>query len=165
MVGSWLSAIYTCGFVGVKEESASMDLLLILRDALASSLVGSLLLALNARKSGREVGVLITQEALAAVARGSFEWPRQLSGQAMRLAMADRGRAAGVPVSGRGEGRQLDARGLLSEAREAGIVLYACPLWSSLLGLEGRLPDGIQDLDAAAVSGLIQDAKQVVGTL
>ena len=141
-----------------------MDLLLILRDALASSLVGGLLTAINAKKAGREVAVLITQEALAAVARGTFGWPRELAGAEMRLGMAERGAAAGLPVLGRGEGRQLDAKGLISQAREAGVILYACPIWSSLLGLEGKLPDGLQTLEPAAVTGLIQEAKQVVGT-
>lgn len=142
-----------------------MDLLLILRDALASSLVGSLLTAVNARKAGQEVGVVFTQEALAAMALGSFEWPRELSGQEMRLIMADRGADAGLPLLGRGEGRQLDAKGLISQAQEAGVTLYACPIWSSLLGLEDRLPHGMEALDTAAVLGLIQDAKRVIGTL
>ena len=35
-----------------------MDLLLILRDALASSVVGGLLLAIEAKKTGRDVGGL-----------------------------------------------------------------------------------------------------------
>ena len=142
-----------------------MDLLLILRDALASSVVGGLLLAMEARKTGREVGVLITQEALAALARGSFGWPRELAGHEMRLALADRGAEAGIPLTGRGEGRQIDAKGFVAQAREAGVVLYACPIWSSLLGLEGKLPDGLESLDTAALCGLIQDARRVVGTL
>ena len=90
-----------------------MDLLLIVRDALASSLIGGLLVAIEAREAGREVGVLVTQEALAALARGSFGWPRELSGQHMRLRMADRGAAADLPLLGRGEGRQLLHEGLL----------------------------------------------------
>lgn len=142
-----------------------MDLLLILRDALASSLVGGLRLAVEAKKAGQEVGVVFTQEALAALALGSFEWPREISGQEMRLIMADRGAAAGLPLSGRGEGRQLDAKGLIAQAQEAGIILYACPVWSSLLGLENRLPHGMQTLDTAALLRLIQDAKKVIGTL
>jgi predicted peroxiredoxin len=142
-----------------------MDLLLILRDALGSSLVGSLLLALNARKAGRQVGVLITQEALAALARGSFAWPRELSGQELRRKLADRGAELGAPVLGRGDGRQLDVKGLVERAREAGVELYACPIWSSLLDLTGELPEGIRELDAADVADLVQDAKQVVGTL
>lgn len=142
-----------------------MDLLLILRDALASSLVGGLLMALNARAEGRAVGVLFTQEALAAAAGGCFEWPRELSGQEMRLTMADRGGAMGVPLLGRGDGRQLDAKGLMSKAHDAGIALYACPIWTSLLGLDGKIPEPVQSLDNASLSSLLQDAKRVVGTL
>jgi hypothetical protein len=142
-----------------------MDMLLIVRDALASSLAGNLLLALDARGRGREVGVLVTQEALAAVARGSFEWPRELSGQEVRLALADRGAALGVPVMGRGEGRQLDVKGLIARARDAGVALYACPVWASLLGLDGTLPAGLRALDAGALADLIRDAKRVVGAL
>ena len=141
-----------------------MDLLLILRDALASSVVGGLQLAMEARKTGREVGVLVTQETLAALAHGSFGWPRELAGQEMRLALADSGAEAGIPLTARGEGRQIDAKGLVAQTREAGILLYACPIWSSLLGLEGKLPDGLESLDAAALCGLIQDARRVVGS-
>jgi peroxiredoxin family protein len=142
-----------------------MDLLLIVRDALASSLMGGLLVAIEARKAGREVGVLVTQEALAALARGSFGWPRELSGQHTRLLMADRGAAADLPLQGRGEGRQLDAKGLVSRAREAGVAVYACPIWSSLLDLEGELPEGLQAVENGDVSGLIQRAERVVGSL
>ena len=142
-----------------------MDLLLILRDAIASSLAGGLLVALEARKAGSEVGVLFTQEALAALARGSFEWPRELSGQEMRLTLADRAAAVGAASTGRGEGRQLDVRALIPRAREAGVLLYACPIWSSLLNLEGALPDGLQALEAAELASLIRDARRVVGSL
>jgi hypothetical protein len=34
-----------------------------------------------------------------------------------------------------------------------------------LLNLEDALPDGLQALEASAVTGLIQEARQVVGTL
>ena len=111
------------------------------------------------------MAVLVTQEALAALARGSFAWPRELSDQPVRWTLADRGDALGVPVLGRGEGRQLDPKGLVARAREAGVVLYACPIWSSLLDLGKQLPEGIDPLPAADLPGLIQDAGQVVGTL
>ena len=143
-----------------------MDLLLIVRDALASSLVGNLVTALAAKQAGQAVGVVFTQEALAAIARGTFAWPRELSGQEMRLRMADHAASVGVPVSGgRGDGRQLDAKALVSQAGEAGVTLYACPIWSALLGLDGRLPKGLQAVDAAALLELIHAAKTVVGSL
>jgi hypothetical protein len=147
------------------EQPESLDLLVIVRDALASALVGSLLCALDARRHGGGVAVLITQEALAALALGTFEWPRELSGQEMRLALADRGAAAGIPTTGRGEGRQLDAKQLVATARDAGVAVYACPTWASLLGLADRLPDGVRALDDAGASRLIRSAKQIVGTL
>lgn len=142
-----------------------MDLLLILRDALASSFVGSLLTAIRARQDGSEVAVLVTQEALAALARGSLAWPRELSGQENRWTLADRGAELGVPVSARGEGRQLDARRLTLQARDAGVVLYACPIWVSLLDLDGELPEGLSGLEPAALIDLLRDAKAVIGTL
>jgi predicted peroxiredoxin len=142
-----------------------MDLLLIVRDALASSMVGSLATAMSAREAGRRVGVLFTAEALAALARGSFAWPRELSGQTMRLLMADRAPALGLPLLSKGEGRQLDARALVDRASNAGVELYACPIWTALLALEGRLPEGLRALDRPGLMSLIQDAKQVVGSL
>ena len=142
-----------------------MDLLLILRDALASSLVGGLLTAIEAKKAGQEVGVVFTQEALAALARGSFGWPRALSGQEMRLLIADRAAAAGLPLLGRGEGRQLDAKAVVARAADAGVRLYACPLWTLLLGLEGALPGTLEALDTAGFLRLVQDAKRIIGSL
>jgi peroxiredoxin family protein len=142
-----------------------MDLLFIVRDAVASSVVGNLLTAAHAKKAGQEVAVVFTQEALAAVARGSFGWPRELSGQEMRFLMADHAGALGVPVSGRGESRQIDAKGLIAQVRDAGVPLYACPVWAALLGLDGKLPQGLQTVDTAAVCTLLRDAKQVIGTL
>ncbi len=142
-----------------------MDLLLIVRDALAPSLAGTLLTALRTTESGRQVGVLFTQEALAALAGGSFGWPRELSGQATRLRIADRAAAADLPVHGRGEGRRFAVEKLLARARGAGVVLYACPVWSSLLDLEGALPEGVEKLEENDLPRLLADAKRVVGSL
>ncbi len=142
-----------------------MDLLLIVRDALGSSLVSALLSAREARKAGQEVAVLLTQEALAAAARGSFQWPRELSGQEMRLLIADRGSKAGLPLLGKGEGRQLDVKALIPQAAEAGVRLYACPTWTMLLGLEGKLPNGVQALDAQGFLDLVRASAKIIGTL
>lgn len=142
-----------------------MDLLLIVRDALASSLAGALLTAIHARQAGQTVAVLFTQEALEAVARGSFSWPRELSGPAIRLGIADRAAAQGLPLLGRGAGRQLDAKALPSQAQRAGVELYACPVWTTLLGLEDALPPGLRRLDGRALIDLLRNAGQVIGSL
>ena len=142
-----------------------MDLLLIVRDALASALVGTLLVARDARAAGKSVGVLITGEALAAVAGGTFAWPRELGGQAMRLGLADRGsKALGLPLSAKGEGRQIDPKALLAATASDGVTVYACPIWSALLGLAAA-PAGLATLDRPGLTRLLAEAGKVVGSL
>jgi hypothetical protein len=141
-----------------------MDLMLIVRDASASALIGTLLAARDARDVGRAVGVLVTGEALAAVAGGTFAWPRELSGHALRLALADRGKALGLPVAAKGEARQLDAKALLTETAASGVAVYACPLWSALLGLSAP-PSGLTAIDRPGLARLLGDAGKVVGSL
>jgi len=146
-------------------QSAAPDFLFIVRQASASSLLGTLLVARQAVAEGQRAAVLFTQEALAALARGTFGWPRELGGQAMRWTLADRGADLGLPLLGRGEGRQLDVKGFVGTARAAGVELYACPVWTELLGLEGRLPAGVEALARTGLLSLLQAAKRVVGSL
>ncbi len=142
-----------------------MDLVLIVRDALASALVGTLLVARDAHANGTRVAVLVTGEALAALAGGTFGWPRELTGQTMRLGLADRGGAAlGLPLLAKGEGRQLDPKALLAATVGAGVTVYACPLWSALLGL-GAPPEGLTALDRPGLTRLLAEAGKVVGAL
>jgi peroxiredoxin family protein len=140
-----------------------MDLLFICRDALASSLMGILLAAIAAKRSGQEVGVLFTQEALKAAADGFFRWPGELQGQEVRQQLADAGARLGLPVLGRGEGRQLDVRALVQLARREGIRLYACPTWSSLLGLEDVA--GLERASEDETLGWLLGPTRVVGSL
>ena len=65
----------------------------------------------------------------------------------------------------RGEARQLDFHGVFARAKEAGVPMYADPIWTDLLGLRGKVPAGVAELDAAAGVNLIRDAKTVVGSL
>ena len=140
-----------------------MDVLFIVRDALASSVVGTLLTAIETKRAGSEAAVLVTQEALAALAGGALGWPRELTGE-RRYTLADRAKATDLPVRGRGASRQLDALGIVAKAREARVPLYACPIWSSLLGLDAP-PDGLQAIDTDGMTSLIEDADTVIGTL
>lgn len=141
-----------------------MDMLLICRDALASSLVGNLKIAMTAQKNGQKVGVLFTGEALSALNNGTFLWPRELREQDLRLKMADNAGSQGIPITGRGEARQIDIWQLLEQAKAKQLSIYACPVWSSLLGMNNDLPPGIQSLDVPAVLKLIGEAKNVIGS-
>lgn len=143
-----------------------MDVLFICRDALASSLMGNLLTAMAAKKAGENVGVVFTQEALMAAAAGTFGWPRELAGQELRFKITDNAAAMKLPTTGgRGDGRQVDVRKLIGVAKEAGVPMFACPIWTALLGLKGKLPEGIKEVDTPALMKMINEARNVVGTL
>lgn len=142
-----------------------MDLLFIMRDALGSSAVGTLVAAVDAKRAGREVAVLVTQEALAALAGASFDMPRALSNPSMRLKLADAGKELGLPIHARGAGRKLDPKACVAWAKGEGVVLYACPVWSALLDIADCPPTGLDSIARDAAVDLMSDAKQVIGTL
>ncbi len=142
-----------------------MDLVFLVRDALASTLIGTLLVARDAKETGRDVAVVVTGEALAAAAGGTFGWPRELAGQRMRLTLADHGgKTLGLPLLAKGEGRQLDPKALVAATAAAGVTVYACPIWSALLGL-AIPPAGLAALDRPGLTRLLAEAGKVVGSL
>jgi peroxiredoxin family protein len=141
-----------------------MDLLLICRDAVASSLLSNLILAIEAHKSGKEVVILFTQEALSALINGTFLWPKGLHGQRTRLTMADNASDFNIPVMLRGEGRQINAMGIIENAIKIGIPMYACPLWAKLLDLKGKLPEGIKEMDFETAINALFNAKKIIGS-
>ena len=142
-----------------------MDVLLICRDALASSLVANLLMAIEAKKTGLDAGVLFTGENVAALAGGGWSWPRELAGQEMRLRMADEAENMGIPtMGGKGEGRQIDIRRLLEKARETGVQLFACAAWAQLSGISGKLPVGVAEINPDLALKMIMEAQVVLGS-
>ncbi len=142
-----------------------MDLLFILRDASGSSALSTLTSARDAKVAGYEVAVLVTQAALSALATGSFEWPRALSGPPMRLSLAAAGKKLNLPIAGRGAAKILDPKALVDEVSAAGVSLLACPTWAALLGVQDALPDGLEAVSAEDMTKLLADAGQVVGSL
>lgn len=142
-----------------------MDMILICRDALASSLLTNLVTAIEAKRSGVDVGVLFTEEALTAICRGVFLWPRELREQEVRYKMADNAKQADIPIWGRGQWRQIDAFSLLSKAAEAGVPMFACPLWTGLLELDGEIPRGVTALNHTELLEMLRNARTVIGAL
>ena len=144
-----------------------MDLLLIVRDALASALIGTLLAARDAHAAGRTVAVLVTGEALAAAARRHLRAGRASSpANRMRLGLADRGsKELGVPLLAKGEGRQLDPKALLvATAAADGLTRLRV---SHLVG--APRPRGAarraRALDRPGLARLLAEAGKVVGSL
>ncbi|MDP6347641.1 MAG: hypothetical protein QGH23_08120 [Dehalococcoidia bacterium] len=141
-----------------------MDIVFICRDALASSLLSNILLAMEAQKAGKKTAVLFTEEALNALDGGVFLWPHGLQGQRTRLIMAGNAVSMDIPVMLRGQGRQVNAHGMVEKAREAGVAMYACPAWTKLLSMSGNLPAGIAEMDLDTALKTLGEAKQVIGS-
>ena len=146
-------------------NKATLDVLFICRDGRVDSLLSSLYLAREMKGTGLNVAVLFAGEALQAVCGEAMLWPRGLQEQPVRLTMADRAKAMGLPVVGRSDGRQIDRRGLLTMAREANIKMFACAPWVSLLALEKKLPRGVKAADEATTVQMLSEAKRVIGSL
>ena len=146
-------------------SQATVDVLFICRDGRVDSLLSNLYLAREMKGTGLNVVVFFAGEALRAVCGEAMLWSQGLQEQSVRLTMADRAKAMGLPVTGRSDGRQIDRRGLLTMANEAHIKMFACPPWVRLLALEERLLKGIKETDEANMIKMLSEAKQVIGSL
>ncbi len=143
-----------------------MDMLFICPDAEGPKIVTSLALAIEAKKGGNDVGVLFTEEALAAVSGDvAFRWPPGLSGQEIRYRMADNSAGAGIPTKGgKSQAREIDPQALITKASESGVTMFACPTWVTLLGLNGKLPKGIKKVSVADELKMVKEAKAIIGS-
>ncbi len=142
-----------------------MDILFICRDALGSSMVTNVALAIEAKKGGMDVGVLFTEEALAAATYGVFRWPQELLGQEIRHKMADNAAGVGIPTTGgRGAARRIDAQASIMKAKESGVTMFASPIWVTLLGISGKLPEGIGEVSLADELKMLKEAKTIIGS-
>jgi peroxiredoxin family protein len=119
---------------------------------------------MEAQKAGKTTAVLFTEEALNALDGGVFLWPQGLQGQRTRLIMAGNAVGMDIPVMLKGQGRQVNAQGMVEKAREAGVAMYACPTWTKLLSMSGNLPAGIAEMDLDTALKTLGQAKQVIGS-
>ena len=141
-----------------------MDIVFVCRSALADSCIGNLFLAMEAKKAGKEVAVLFTEEAVLAVADGVFRWSPQLSPQDIRLRLADKAAGFGLPVMGGGVGKQLDTKEMIRKSKEAGLTMLACSPWVELLELEDKLPAGITKGDSALILKIMEEANVLISS-
>lgn len=111
-----------------------MDFLFICREAEENSILTNLEFATQAVNGGRSAAVLFTEEALLALSGCSFRWSPLLKGRVPRMVVSRQANALGVPFAAEWDARWTDAPKLLAYARERGVVLWRCPLWSQLLG-------------------------------
>ena len=120
-----------------------MELLLICRDALENSIIGNLLVALEEKKAGADVGILFTQEALASLAGQSLDWSPLFRDRDTRAKIAKNAKSMGIPLAHAKDARQTDTYQLLKAAKEAGVNLMAFPAWAGLFGIQEQITWGV----------------------
>ena len=144
-----------------------MDLLLICRDALENSIITNLLTAAEAKRAGLDVGVLFTEEALAALAGESCDWSPLLRNRNTRVTIASNAQKLGMPIY-EAPTRSVPAvasRELMRLSKEAGVRLFACATWIKLLGLAEDKLAGFEPLEPEAKLKILRETKTVIGSL
>ena len=142
-----------------------MDILFICRDALYDSMISNLTLAMSFRKSGKTVGVVFTGDALYGLCNGIIRYPTSLSGVEVRKTISSGADQLGLFLHPARDPKGIDIRPLLLQAKESGVLLYACPIWSSLLKLSDKLP---QELSPVAMEKLLDEigsSTKIIGAL
>ncbi len=139
-------------------------IVLICRDALENSVIGNVGVAMEAKKEGDDVAIIFTQEALAALSGSVFDWSPLLRPREKRSRISKSAEARGITVSSPKDARWTDMGRLIQGAKDAGISLYACPLWSELLGVQGKLPAELAQIDLPTAMKALKEADVVIGS-
>ena len=140
-----------------------MDLLFICRDAMENSIIANVAMALEAKRRGKDAAVLFTEEALDGLAGSSLTWARLFQNRPSRIAISRGATEMGIPIASERDDRWTDVPRLLSHAREAGVRLLACPIWSEILHIDGSLPDTIEGVSTDELMTAFESA-QVIGS-
>ena len=142
-----------------------MDILFICRDALYDSMISNLTLAMSFWKSGKTVGVVFTGDALYGLCNGIIRYPASLSGVEVRKTISSGADQLGVSLHPIRDSKGVDIRPLLLQAKESGVLLYACPIWSNLLKLSDKLPQGLNPITIEKLLDEISSSSKVIGAL
>lgn len=140
-----------------------MEVIFICRDALENSVVSNLAAAMEMKKSGTDVGVLFTQEALAALAGSVLDWSPLLRDRDTRTTIAKAATRMGIPWAAK-DPRWTRPGQVLTAASQAGVSLLACPMWTEMLGVRGKLPPELGYVDMATALRALREAKVVIGS-
>lgn len=142
-----------------------MDLFFICRDALYDSMMNNLTLAMSLRKAGKTVGVLFTGDALNGLCNEVIRYPASLSGIEIRKTISKGADQLGLSVHPARDPKGIDIKPLLLQAKESGVQLYACPIWSILLKLGSELPQGLSPITIEELLKEMSSSAKVIGAL
>lgn len=124
-----------------------MDMVFVCKDGDLGSLLSHFVDAVTAKKAGEDAGLIVAEEALWALATGEFT---------PRPALEDHIKVEDIAAVG----FPTDSAGLLKMAREAEVPIVACGGWTMMLGLQGKLPEGVV---AEEVGPHLLKAKKIIG--
>lgn len=126
-----------------------MDLVFVCKDGDIGSLWTNFVDAIIAKKNGVDAGLILTQEALLAMVTGEMS-PRPALDKYSN-ALGELASKIGVPSN---------RNSLLAAAREAGVPVTACGGWTEILGLQRKLPEGVE---VRPIVATLLEAQKVVG--
>ena len=129
------------------------DFLIICRDALQNSILGSLATAMDCKSKGIDVEVMFTQEALAALVTKEFRFSPVL--EPYRKTMEENARNWGYSTN------PFD---LIEACRKAGVTMFGCQAWLDLPGIKGELPQGVVTIEKEDVPQRVANAKTILGS-
>lgn len=143
-----------------------MDTILICRDALINSLIGCIGKAIANKKAGYDVGIIFTNEALAALGgMGVFGWSPLFKDRLIKSKITKKATSMGIEIADGKDSRWTNIPRALQAVKAAGINLYACPLWTEILGVGKSLPSEVTIIESDDLLKKMQDAKMIIGGL
>jgi peroxiredoxin family protein len=128
-------------------------------------MISNLTIAMSFCKSGKTVGVVFTGDALLGLCNGIVRYPTSLSGVEVRKTISSGADQLGLSLHPARDPKGINIRPLLLQAKESGVRLYACPVWSSLLKLSGKLPQELSSIAMDKLLDEIDSSAKIIGAL
>jgi len=128
-------------------------------------MINNLTLAMSFRKAGKSVAILFTGDALHGLCNEVIRYPASLSGVEIRKTISRGADQLGLSVHPARDPKGIDIKPLLLQAKESGVQLYACPIWSILLRLGSELPQGLSPITLEELLEEMSSSPQIIGAL
>ena len=141
-----------------------MGSVLICREAVEDSVLGTLALARSFARGGDDTNVVFTGEALHALDTGTFEWSPNFKTRDAQALVIGGAEQAGLALAHPDlDSRWSDVRAFVdSLADEPNLRLLACPIWTAILGLK-QLPGRLESIGENDLVDLLRSAETIVG--
>ena len=140
-----------------------MAVVLVWKDATEDSLVGSVAQALEWRKAGEDVTIVITEAALAGLAGRGLTWSAALKDRPSRMTLLRQARELGLSYHRDFDARWSEPAKLLAQASAEGVALVADPTWVKLLKIDGELPGVVKRTEMADLLRTLREASVLIG--